>query len=242
MSSLSAAVSLATLPSSSQEDEDFQIEADLDAEANSMTAPADNDMDTNEESDIATLLRDKVLDSDHIHDVAQAYAAWIEASEITHGYLFRKIAPGDRIVKDQNEPMTSADFLEMFRNHLIDIGVDPYPYTLLSSGYCSHGLGCDGDDAGSGSGSSPLDENSSGSDRKVFECGIWWDTLYKQVMWLKKKSCPLCRTNVREQPIRDCALEVELEAAIVEGRVAQVDERRITDVAYEWADVKFVSA
>ncbi|KAJ7814703.1 DNA breaking-rejoining enzyme [Mycena olivaceomarginata] len=58
----------------------------------------------------------------------RAYAAWIEASEITHGYLFRKIAPGDRIVKDQNEPMTSADFLEMFRNHLIDIGVDPYPY------------------------------------------------------------------------------------------------------------------
>jgi hypothetical protein len=72
MSSLSAAVSLATLPSSNQEDEDFQIEADLDAEANSMTAPADNDMDTNEESDIATLLRDKVLDSDHIHDVAQS--------------------------------------------------------------------------------------------------------------------------------------------------------------------------
>ncbi|KAJ7668225.1 hypothetical protein B0H14DRAFT_2424765, partial [Mycena olivaceomarginata] len=58
----------------------------------------------------------------------RAYAAWIKASEITHGYLFRKIAPGDRIVKDQNEPMTSTDFLEMFRNHLIDIGVDPYPY------------------------------------------------------------------------------------------------------------------
>ncbi|KAJ7838235.1 hypothetical protein B0H14DRAFT_3701131 [Mycena olivaceomarginata] len=92
-------------------------------------------------------------------------------------------------------------------------------------------------------------------DNKVFECGICWDTLYKPVItmcmhifcydclhkWLaeKKKMCPLCRTRVKEQPIRDCAFEEELEAAVVDGRVAEVEGERVTESAYGWAGVGF---
>jgi hypothetical protein len=59
--------------------------------------------------------------------------------------------------------------------------------------------------------------------------------------WLgdKKKSCPLCRTRVQEQPIRDCAFEVELETAIAEGHVAGVEDGRMTATAYKWAGVAF---
>ncbi|KAF8201963.1 hypothetical protein K438DRAFT_1581686, partial [Mycena galopus ATCC 62051] len=58
----------------------------------------------------------------------RAYAEWIRASSITNGYLFPKIGSGDRLMTDKNEPMSSAEFLEMFRNHLLDVGIDPYPY------------------------------------------------------------------------------------------------------------------
>ncbi|KAH9481587.1 hypothetical protein JR316_0001127 [Psilocybe cubensis] len=57
----------------------------------------------------------------------RAMANWLDASEITDGYIFRKIASGDRPSAD-NIPMTSEQFLELFRNNLLDIGVDPIPY------------------------------------------------------------------------------------------------------------------
>ncbi|KAJ3901075.1 DNA breaking-rejoining enzyme [Lentinula edodes] len=59
--------------------------------------------------------------------VVRAFARWIMVSDITNGYLFRKIRANDRIA-EENEPMTSEQFLEMFRNNLIDIGVDHIPY------------------------------------------------------------------------------------------------------------------
>jgi hypothetical protein len=43
-------------------------------------------------------------------------------------------------------------------------------------------------------------------------------------------------------PIRDNAFEKELEAAIVDGRVAEVDGERVTVTAYEWTNVEFMSA
>ncbi|KAG2119959.1 hypothetical protein BD769DRAFT_1362095 [Suillus cothurnatus] len=57
----------------------------------------------------------------------RALSDWIETTRINTGYLFRKFASGDRIV-EANQPMTSERFLELFRNNLLDIGVDPSPY------------------------------------------------------------------------------------------------------------------
>ncbi|KAJ3867261.1 DNA breaking-rejoining enzyme [Lentinula novae-zelandiae] len=74
--------------------------------------------------------------------VVRAFARWILASGLTEGYLFRKIRANDRIA-EENEPMVSAltlyhsssyelqtseQFLEMFRNNLLDVGVDFVPY------------------------------------------------------------------------------------------------------------------
>ncbi|KAK7025742.1 hypothetical protein R3P38DRAFT_3316397 [Favolaschia claudopus] len=47
--------------------------------------------------------------------------------DIEDGFLFRKIVSGDR-VSQENTHMTSECFLEMFRNNLLDITVDPAPY------------------------------------------------------------------------------------------------------------------
>ncbi|KAG0693634.1 DNA breaking-rejoining enzyme, partial [Suillus ampliporus] len=62
-------------------------------------------------------------------------ADWISASGITTGYLFRKIASGDRsFFTYMTKPVskfisqTSERFLELFRNNLLDIGVDPSSY------------------------------------------------------------------------------------------------------------------
>ncbi|KAJ7765926.1 DNA breaking-rejoining enzyme [Mycena maculata] len=49
-----------------------------------------------------------------IHTLAE----WLMVSGITYGYLFRKMASGDR---------RSDSFLEMFRQNLLDIKIDPYP-------------------------------------------------------------------------------------------------------------------
>ncbi|KAG1895842.1 DNA breaking-rejoining enzyme [Suillus fuscotomentosus] len=57
----------------------------------------------------------------------RALAAWLSESRIKSGYVFRKIASGDRIA-EANTPMTSEQFLELFRNNLLDIGIDPAPY------------------------------------------------------------------------------------------------------------------
>ncbi|KAJ6522310.1 DNA breaking-rejoining enzyme [Mycena vulgaris] len=58
----------------------------------------------------------------------RALAEWLMVSGITEGYLFRKMASGDR-VSEQNSHMTSDFFLEMLKNNLLDaVGIDPYPY------------------------------------------------------------------------------------------------------------------
>lgn len=57
----------------------------------------------------------------------RALSDWIDAAEITDGYVFRKIGSGERPV-ESNTPMTSEQFLELFRNNLLDIKVDPTPY------------------------------------------------------------------------------------------------------------------
>ncbi|KAK6989001.1 hypothetical protein R3P38DRAFT_3331736 [Favolaschia claudopus] len=49
----------------------------------------------------------------------RALANWLCVADIEDGFLFRKIASGDR---------TSECFLEMFRNNMLDIGIDPAPY------------------------------------------------------------------------------------------------------------------
>ncbi|KAF9072471.1 hypothetical protein BDP27DRAFT_1261587, partial [Rhodocollybia butyracea] len=59
--------------------------------------------------------------------VVRAYLRWILVSGITEGYVFRKMRANDCIA-EENEPMTSEQFLEMFRNNLVDVGVDPLPY------------------------------------------------------------------------------------------------------------------
>ncbi|KAF8871192.1 hypothetical protein CPB84DRAFT_1818238 [Gymnopilus junonius] len=56
-----------------------------------------------------------------------ALGEWMKASKITSGYIFQKIASGDRPDAD-DKPMTSEQFLELFHNNLLDVGVDPIPY------------------------------------------------------------------------------------------------------------------
>ncbi|KAJ7263209.1 DNA breaking-rejoining enzyme [Mycena haematopus] len=58
----------------------------------------------------------------------RAYTEWVDASHITEGFLFPKIGAGDKLMTDKDDSMSSPEFLEMFRNHLLDINVDPYPY------------------------------------------------------------------------------------------------------------------
>ncbi|KAG1870891.1 DNA breaking-rejoining enzyme [Suillus subluteus] len=62
----------------------------------------------------------------------RALAAWLS-------YLFRKIASGDRIA-EANSPMSSEQFLELFRNNLLDINIDPAPYGthLFRRGGCQY--------------------------------------------------------------------------------------------------------
>ncbi|KAJ7777653.1 hypothetical protein DFH07DRAFT_731155 [Mycena maculata] len=57
----------------------------------------------------------------------RALAEWLAISGITDSYLFRKIKSGDRVAVE-NSHMTSDTFLEMFRQNLLDIGIDPWPY------------------------------------------------------------------------------------------------------------------
>ncbi|KAN0137248.1 hypothetical protein V8E53_004958 [Lactarius tabidus] len=57
----------------------------------------------------------------------RAYGEWLKVSKITHGYIFHKIASGDRILLN-NQRMSAEFFLEMFRNNLIDINIDPAAY------------------------------------------------------------------------------------------------------------------
>ncbi|KIJ08192.1 hypothetical protein PAXINDRAFT_89235, partial [Paxillus involutus ATCC 200175] len=58
----------------------------------------------------------------------RAIADWIRMSGITSGYLFRKIASGDRFRDQHSYRQSSELFLELFRNNLLDVNVDPAPY------------------------------------------------------------------------------------------------------------------
>ncbi|KAJ7222300.1 DNA breaking-rejoining enzyme, partial [Mycena pura] len=60
--------------------------------------------------------------------VVRAYAHFLQESKIQRGYLFRNILAGDLIDINKSEPMTSAQFLEIFRNHLISVHIDPTAY------------------------------------------------------------------------------------------------------------------
>ncbi|KAF5339627.1 hypothetical protein D9611_011514 [Ephemerocybe angulata] len=57
----------------------------------------------------------------------RAFAAYIKASKITSGYLFRQTGSGDKLSAN-DVALTSENFLEMFRNNLVDIGLDPNCY------------------------------------------------------------------------------------------------------------------
>ncbi|KAF7341459.1 DNA breaking-rejoining enzyme [Mycena venus] len=65
-------------------------------------------------------------DQAHVCPV-RALTAWLACSRIDKGYLFPTITIRDQI-GDLSRPMKSEKFLEMFRNNLLDIGLDPYPY------------------------------------------------------------------------------------------------------------------
>ncbi|KAG0706372.1 hypothetical protein DFH29DRAFT_980433 [Suillus ampliporus] len=56
----------------------------------------------------------------------RAPAAWLKELEITTGYLFRRIASAyyDSCLNCQS----SEQFLELFRNNLLDVNIDPTPY------------------------------------------------------------------------------------------------------------------
>ncbi|KAH7904261.1 DNA breaking-rejoining enzyme [Hygrophoropsis aurantiaca] len=69
-----------------------------------------------------------VLDEHEAHICpVRALGDWVRASKSNTGYVFRKIMSGDR-VSEANVPMTTEQFLELFRNNLLDIRIDPHPY------------------------------------------------------------------------------------------------------------------
>ncbi|KAL0564541.1 hypothetical protein V5O48_017503 [Marasmius crinis-equi] len=57
----------------------------------------------------------------------RAFAEWINTTKIKKGYLFPKLTKTDCLHLN-DAPMTSQQFLEGFRNNLIDISIDPAPY------------------------------------------------------------------------------------------------------------------
>ncbi|KAJ6511064.1 DNA breaking-rejoining enzyme [Mycena sanguinolenta] len=72
------------------------------------------------------VLHEMPEDQAHLCPV-RALTAWLACSRIENGYLFPTITVRDQI-GDSSRPMKSEKFLEMFRNNLLDIGLDPYPY------------------------------------------------------------------------------------------------------------------
>jgi len=88
-----------------------------------------------------------------------AIAEWIKASNIMSGYLFQRMASGDRpsahdtamvsqlvlhiqvgVADDLETLQTSEKCLEMFHLNLLDIGIDPSPYRthLFRRGGCQY--------------------------------------------------------------------------------------------------------
>ncbi|KAF9472357.1 hypothetical protein BDN70DRAFT_938255 [Pholiota conissans] len=62
----------------------------------------------------------------------RALGEWIKASKITSGFLFRKLASGDRPSAHGDAAMTSEQFLELFRNNLLDVSVDSAAYAFAN--------------------------------------------------------------------------------------------------------------
>ncbi|PPR02923.1 hypothetical protein CVT26_009778 [Gymnopilus dilepis] len=59
----------------------------------------------------------------------RALARWVAASNLTSGHLFRAPGSNDRAPNPvQDTPITSSKFIELFRNNLIDVGIDPTIY------------------------------------------------------------------------------------------------------------------
>ncbi|KDR83109.1 hypothetical protein GALMADRAFT_57463, partial [Galerina marginata CBS 339.88] len=57
----------------------------------------------------------------------RAIARWMKISGITSGYMFRRMASGDR-PREDDTPLTTEKFLEMFRNNLLDVKIDTPAY------------------------------------------------------------------------------------------------------------------
>ena len=97
------------------------------------------------------------LDEEEAHLCpVRAMAEWINASQVTSGFLFRRFMAQDRPSAHEDTAMvrykllrncnwlntqqTSEKFLELFQNNLLDIGVDPFPYGthLFRRGGCQY--------------------------------------------------------------------------------------------------------
>ncbi|KAL1712390.1 hypothetical protein EV715DRAFT_278005 [Schizophyllum commune] len=71
------------------------------------------------------------LESDEAHLCPyRALCEWLHASGITEGYLFPKLTPDGYNIKSTKsaEHITAEQFLEHFRNNLLDVGVHYSPY------------------------------------------------------------------------------------------------------------------
>lgn len=62
----------------------------------------------------------------------RALFAWLEASNYTSGYVFRRIAKTGCVSSNPRKHLSFSDCMEMFRYRLLDIGLDPQPYGKYS--------------------------------------------------------------------------------------------------------------
>ncbi|KAJ3970452.1 DNA breaking-rejoining enzyme [Lentinula raphanica] len=60
--------------------------------------------------------------------VVRALARWLKLTRLRKGFLFCRMHGNHDRLAEANEPMTSDQFLELFRHNLIDIKVDYTPY------------------------------------------------------------------------------------------------------------------
>ncbi|KAN0077385.1 hypothetical protein V8E54_005689, partial [Elaphomyces granulatus] len=65
-------------------------------------------------------------DKEHL-DPVKALLKWIAYSQISSGFIFRKITLNDQ-VSEADKPLSSDVFLESFRRNLLEIGRNPLPY------------------------------------------------------------------------------------------------------------------
>ncbi|KAJ3746987.1 hypothetical protein EV360DRAFT_57123, partial [Lentinula raphanica] len=74
--------------------------------------------------------------------VVCALAKWISLTDLKNGFLYRRVRSRNRLAEENapmllNYPQTLENFLEMFQNNLLDIGVDYVPYGTHS--FCRGG-------------------------------------------------------------------------------------------------------